>query len=208
MRTSIWFVRHGQTLANQQRRYQSRSDTPLTAYGQRQICALARRLQRIPFDVALVSPTERTHLMASAILADRPSIAHVMAPAWIETDHGDWEGLTYHEVLARFPHTAQQRFSDVLHGKATHGESLAEVATRVAGAWSDLLQHYRGGRVLVVTHATPIQLALCTVSGVTVTRHWQWRVDLGSITALDVYASNTIVRMVNEVPRIAVPKET
>ncbi len=208
MRTSIWFVRHGQTLANQQRRYQSRCDTPLTAYGQRQICALAQRLQRIPFDVALVSPTERTRLTAGAILADRPGVMDIMAPAWSETDHGDWEGLTYHEVLAHHPHMVQQRFHDVLHGKATHGESLAEVATRVAGAWSDLLQSYHGGRVLVVTHATPIQLVLCIVSGLPVTRHWQWRIDLGSITALDVYASDTIVRMVNEVPRIAVSKET
>lgn len=202
MRTSIWFVRHGQTLANQQRRYQSRCDTPLTAYGQQQIRALARRLQRIPFDVALVSPTERTRLTASAVLADRPSVAQVLAPVWTESDHGDWEGLTYHEVLARFPHTAQQRFRDALHGKAPHGESLAEVATRVTEAWSDLLRHYRGKRVLVVTHATPIQLVLCTVSGLPVTRHWQWRIDLGSITALDVYASDAIVRMVNEVPRI------
>ncbi len=208
MRTSIWFVRHGQTVANQQRRYQSHSDTPLTAYGQSQIYALARRLERIPFDVALVSPTERTRLTAGAILADRPPITQNITPAWIETSHGDWEGLTYHEVLARFPHTAQQRFSDALHGKATHGESLSDVATRVASAWSDLLHHYRGGRVLVVTHATPIQLALCTVSGLPITRHWQWRVDLGSITALDVYGADTIVRMVNEVPRIAIPKET
>ncbi len=32
--------------------------------------------------------------------------------------------------------------------------------------------------------------------------HWRWRVDLGSVTALDVYGGGPIVRMVNEVPRL------
>jgi 2,3-bisphosphoglycerate-dependent phosphoglycerate mutase/probable phosphoglycerate mutase len=208
-RTSIWLVRHGQTEMNRQQRYQGRSDSPLTDYGQRQAAALAHRLRRIPFEVALVGPSGRTRATAAALLEGRATpAAPTEAPAWAETNHGQWEGLTYREVLARFPAEAEARFAAGADGKPTGGESLAEVAARVGAAWDDILRRYPGGRVLVVTHATPIQLVLCATTGMPPTAHWHWRIDLGSVTCLDVYPAGAIVRMVNEVPRSAISADT
>ena len=67
-------------------------------------------------------------------------------------------------------------------------------------AWEDLLQGYAGGRVLVVTHGTPIRLLLCSLTGVPFGQHWKFRIDLGGVTALDVYPTATILRTLNEVP--------
>jgi alpha-ribazole phosphatase len=203
LRTSVWLVRHGQTRNNLARRYQSRDDSPLTAYGRRQMAALAERLRPIPFATALVSPTERTRLLADAILAGRRPVAVRLDGAWAETNHGSWEGLTYREVLARFPEQARARWADGVNGRAEGGESLAEVSARVATAWRALLRDHKGGRVLVATHATPIQLVLCECFGLAPTQHWRWRVDLGSVTCVDVYGGGAIVRMVNEVPPLA-----
>jgi alpha-ribazole phosphatase len=202
MRTSVWLVRHGQTGHNLQRRYQGSSDSPLTAYGRLQTAALAARLRRVPFNVALVSPAERTRLAAGAILEGRAGVAAQLDPVWAETNHGRWEGLTYREVLARFPAEARARWGQGIHGRAEGGESLAEVHARILVAWRALLQAHIGGRVLVVTHATPIQLVLCACFGLDPGRHWNWRIDLGSVTCLDIYATGPIVRMVNEVPPI------
>jgi len=206
MRTSVWLVRHGQTRLNLERRYQGGSDSPLTDYGRLQMAAVATRLRRVPFGAALVSPAERTRLAAGAILAGRQGVHAQLDPAWAETNHGRWEGLTYREVLARYPAEARARWGQGIHGRAEGGESLAETQVRIAAAWQALLQTQRGGRVLVVTHATPIQLVLCQCFGLGASEHWRWRIDLGSITCLDVYAGGAIVRMVNEVPRIDVAK--
>jgi 2,3-bisphosphoglycerate-dependent phosphoglycerate mutase/probable phosphoglycerate mutase len=206
-RTSIWLVRHGQTELNRQRRYQGGSDSSLTDYGQQQVNALAQRLRRLPFEVALVSPTGRTRETARVLLAGRSSVTAIEAPSWAETNHGQWEGLTYREVMQRFPAEARARFAGGANGKPTGGESLAEVAARVGAAWNNLLHTYPGGRVLVVTHAAPIQLVLCAALGMPVTAYWRWRIDLGSVTCLDVYPSGAIIRMVNEVPRIVMQKE-
>lgn len=201
MRTSIWLVRHGQTELNKARRYQSRSDSHLTPFGQRQAAALAFRLRRTPFDVAITSPTTRARRTAESILANRATVLADDA-RWAETHHGRWEGMTYREVRARFPEEAISRFADPLHGRASGGESLAEVQARVLAGWNELLQQHQGGRVLVVTHATPIQLILCHIAGMPPTQHWQWRIDLGSVSAVDMYGSAAITRMVNEVPRV------
>jgi 2,3-bisphosphoglycerate-dependent phosphoglycerate mutase/probable phosphoglycerate mutase len=201
MRTSIWLVRHGQTELNKARRYQSTSGSSLTAFGERQARALAYRLRRTPFHQAIVSPTRRAHMTAEYILAERATPTH-SDPRWAETHHGRWEGLTYREVRARFPEEAVARFADPMHGRAQGGESLAEVAERVLAGWHELLQEHSGGRVLVVTHATPIQLVLCHITHLSPALHWHWRIDLGSVTAIDMYGTSAIVRMVNEVPRM------
>src|SRR5262245_17890700 len=202
MRTSIWLVRHGQTALNRARRYQGATDSPLTPYGLRQAAALARRLRRIPFGVAVVGPALRAQVTAETILAERDTPI-VEDSRWREASHGRWEGLTYHEVRTRFPVEAATRFADALHGKPEGGESLAEVAERVVEGWRTLLGQHPGGRVLVVTHATPIQLVLCLLSGMAPAQHWRWRIDLGGLTAIDVYGGGAIVRMVNEAPRLA-----
>jgi alpha-ribazole phosphatase len=201
MRTSIWLVRHGQTELNKARRYQGASDSLLTPYGIRQATALAQRLRRTPFKLAITSPAMRARHTATAILGNRDAPL-LDDRRWDEIHHGRWEGLTYAEVRARFPHEAVLRFADALNGRPSGGESLAEVAARVAEAWAALLQQNPGGRVLVATHATPIQLVLCALNGMPPTLHWHWRIDLGSVTAIDVYGGGTIIRMVNEVPRL------
>ncbi|WP_129674869.1 histidine phosphatase family protein [Candidatus Chloroploca sp. Khr17] len=200
MRTSIWFVRHGQTQFNLERRYQSWSNSPLTAYGHRQSRAVALRLRRIPFDVALVSPAERTQRTAQEILAGRRGVTVRLDQNWAESHHGHWEGLTYREVLQQFPDEARARWSAGINGRAEGGESLAEVYARVAAAWRALLHDHPGGRILVVTHATPIQLVLCECFGLAPGSHWHWRIDPGSLTSLDAYAAGVILRMVNHVP--------
>jgi alpha-ribazole phosphatase len=201
MRTSVWLVRHGQTRANLERRYQGRSDSPLTSYGRRQAAALATRLRPLPFGLVIASPRERTRLMAEAVMEGRQGAELRSDPAWAEADHGRWEGLTYAEVLARYPDEARARWRDGVDGKAEGGESLAELNTRVVGAWLSLLRANPGGRILIATHATPIQLVLCASLGMPPRDHWRWRIELGSVTCLDIYSSGAIVRMVNEVPR-------
>jgi len=201
MRTSIWLVRHGQTELNKARRYQGAGDSSLTPFGIRQAAALAQRLRRTPFKLAITSPAMCARATASAILGDRDAPL-IDDARWAETNHGRWEGLTYAEVCVRFPQEAAARFADALNGRPNGGESLAEVAMRVADGWAALLQQNPGGRVLLATHATPIQLVLCAQSGMSPALHWRWRIDPGSVTAIDVYGGGSIIRMVNEVPRL------
>ncbi|MEI7644779.1 MAG: histidine phosphatase family protein [Chloroflexales bacterium] len=202
MRTSVWLIRHGQTQANRERRYQSHSDSPLTGYGQRQVAALAAHLRAIPFGLAIASPRERTVMAAEAILAGRQGVTRREDLAWAEVGHGRWEGLTYAEVRAQYPDEARARWAAGVNGKAEGGESLAEASARIGAAWRNLLHDHPGGRILIATHATPIQLVLCASLGLPPQDHWHWRIDLGSLTCLDVYPTGAIIRVVNAVPRL------
>jgi len=207
MHTSIYLLRHAQTQANLEHRYQSWSDSPLTSYGQLQARSLAARLKRLPFQQIVLSPSQRCHATFSFLKDHYPKAELTVDSAWAEVHHGRWEGLTYQEVQERYPEELQARFGAGIHGKAEGGESLYEVAQRVQQAWRALLERCADQRVLVISHATPIQLVLCSVFNLPPDLHWQWRIDLASISAVDVYPGGAIVRCVNEVPTLRAREE-
>jgi alpha-ribazole phosphatase len=199
--TDVWLVRHTQTDWNKQRRYQSRSDRPLTEFGCARAEAVACRLQRFPFSAIVTTGLCRTDHLATLIAAQHAHSPQIERDErWGEADHGCWEGLTYAEVTARYPAQARQRLSDIWHSRAHGGESTADLWVRVEQAWTDLLRHHTGGHILVVTHATPIQLLLCALLKLPFDHSWQFRIDLGGVSNLDLYPSGAITRVINEVP--------
>jgi alpha-ribazole phosphatase len=199
--TDVWLVRHPQTDWNKERRYQSRSDRPLTEFGRLRLDAIAQRLRRIRFSTIITSELNCTDEVARAVAAQQVQAPHIERDArWREADQGDWEGLTYNEVVARYPAQARQRFGAMWHSRVHGGESIADLWQRVQAAWNDALRLHTGEHILIVTHGTPIQLLLCAMLNLPFEQYWQWRIDLGGITNLDLYPSGAITRVINEVP--------
>jgi 2,3-bisphosphoglycerate-dependent phosphoglycerate mutase/probable phosphoglycerate mutase len=197
----VWLLRHGQTAWNLQRRYLSDTDLPLTPYGERQARAANAFFGHRKVDVIVHSGLARTAATATLIAAQHGA-ALVCDPRWREASHGAWEGLMYQQVVAQFPQEAKRRANNPLDAVPGGGESLRMAAERVYAAWSELGERYSHQRVLIVTHATPIQIILCQLTGIPLAEHWRWRVDLGSATGIDCYPGATILRAVNAIPRI------
>lgn len=199
--TDVWLVRHPQTDWNKERRYQSRSDRPLTDFGLLRLDAIAQRLRRIGFSTIITSGQTRTAEVARAVAAQQLRPPQIIADQrWQEADHGAWEGLTYNEVTTQYQAQTRQRFADSWNSRAHGGESTADLWQRVQAAWNDVLRQHNGEHILIVTHATPIQLLLCAMLNLPFEQYWQWRIDLGGITNLDLYPSGAITRVINEVP--------
>ncbi|MGB3682895.1 MAG: histidine phosphatase family protein [Rubrobacteraceae bacterium] len=196
--THVKLARHTQTDWNKEGRYQGHSDRPLTNFGRARAKAVAARLRRGSYAAVLSTGLSRTDDLASEIAGSGLE----KDGRWREVDHGLWEGLTHEEVSTRYGEQARHRFGNFWNSRAHGGESGADLWGRVESAWEDLLRRHAGGRILVVTHGTPIRLLLCSLTGVPFEQHWKFRIDLGGVTALDVYPSATILRSVNEVPSL------
>ena len=97
----MYFIRHGETVWNREKRKQGWSDSPLTLKGiaQAKLAANAIRLQDIDKMVFLVSPLARTKQFAS-LMGEHLGIS---LARWVEEDalkehcFGQWEGLTRSE---------------------------------------------------------------------------------------------------------------
>jgi broad specificity phosphatase PhoE len=174
---TIYYIRHGLTDWNREGRLQGRRDTPLNRQGRAQsvVCAdilrdLLRRDGRAPLDLGYVSsPLVRateTMDIVRATLELAPG-GYALEPRLAEISFGEWEGLTYDEVLKRDSDVVARREGSKWRFQPPRGESYVEVAARVS-AWHDTLTrdtvvcaHGGTGRALVAVRgvAPPEQAA-------------------------------------------------
>ncbi|HET9096001.1 MAG TPA: histidine phosphatase family protein [Candidatus Baltobacteraceae bacterium] len=155
------FVRHGSTQWNSQRRFQGQSDIPLDERGRAQAQALAALLRGEDFDHAVSSDLSRAYDTARAIRGDLPLERD---ERWREFAFGAWEGLTWEQILERFPEAADQQWSVAKRYAPPGGETFESVQARVSHALDDLAASGHAN-VLIVTHAGPLHAMLHTFFG-------------------------------------------
>lgn len=97
-------MRHGQTPANAEGRYQGALDIALSDTGVAQISAQAKMLvlAHAPFQQLLSSPLLRAR-QSAALVADELALPVTLAPAFRDRHVGVFEGLTQQEARARYP---------------------------------------------------------------------------------------------------------
>ncbi len=158
--TTTLLLRHGQTALSAERRFAGRGDFPLTGLGLEQAAAAAARLaQRGDIDLVLTSPLRRARQTAAAV-ADAVGVPLDVDDDLAETDFGSWEGMTFAEVMARWPDEMTAWLADA-DAAPPGGESFAAVAVRVDAALDRLLAAHQGQTVVVVSHVTPIKTIVC-----------------------------------------------
>src|SRR5213080_640935 len=116
--TRLLLLRHGQTEMSAERRYSGRGDVPLTELGRAQAAAAAKRLAATDGLVVdgevvpiIASPLTRTMQTAQAV-ADALGGRVETHPGLIETDFGEWEGLTFAEAAERDPELHRRWLGD------------------------------------------------------------------------------------------------
>jgi broad specificity phosphatase PhoE len=146
-------VRHGQTAWNAVRRFQGWTDVPLDEHGRAQARDLAAHLADERFDIAVASDLSRAAATAAAIGA-ACRITVEPEPRLREMHFGDWEGLTWDEIVARAPELAERPPTAPAYYAPAGGESFDAVIARVRLVLRDLTARLGAkGRALVVSHA-------------------------------------------------------
>ncbi len=158
---TLTLIRHAATAFNDEGRYQGQRDPDLSTRGVSQAKALARRLaaQRAVFDSVWASDRRRAWRTAAFAL---PRAIVRQDASLRELDFGVFDGLSYGENLARFPHRFLAWLADPWHVRPPSGEALAELTVRIA-AWVAQLAPEQN--VLAFTHAGPIRVLLARALG-------------------------------------------
>ncbi|MEV3810764.1 histidine phosphatase family protein [Aeromonas allosaccharophila] len=146
-------IRHAETQANAEGRYQGSLDIGLNDDGVRQISRLAEEVAVTmpPFDRLLASPLLRTRECA-AILSRQLGLPVEFAPAFRERDVGLFEGLTEAEARARYPELWARNITQRWAQAPPGGETLDEVIARISQGLTALASTTEGERVLLVAH--------------------------------------------------------
>jgi alpha-ribazole phosphatase len=156
-------VRHGRTEWNAAHRFQGRSDIPLSEEGAGQAAAIAAALAAETFDSIYSSDLRRALQTAHTIAVGR-NLEVRLDYRLREFDFGAWEGLTWAEILERFPDTNAAGRTSAGEYAPPGGETFNEVRARVRGFWSERLAG-PGARIVVVTHAGVLHAFIAELFG-------------------------------------------
>jgi probable phosphoglycerate mutase len=196
--TTTVLLRHGETPLSVERRFAGRGDIPLTETGRLQAKAAAQRLAaRGGVQLIVTSPLQRARLTADAVAASTGAPVEV-DDGWIETDFGEWEGLSYAEAMERWPDevTAWMKDTSVAPPR---GESFSAAGRRVLAALDRLLARAEPGRVVVVSHVTPMKTVLRHALLAPPAALRRMHLDVACLCEVDWYADGpSVVRSLND----------
>ena len=152
-----------------------------------------RSSARVPFS----SPLKRAHDTAKAA-ADALGLTVEIDDDLIETDFGEWEGLTFPEAAKRHPEVHGRWLRDTSL-QPPGGESFDEVQHRVQRARDRIIVDHGPGTVLVVSHVTPIKTLLRLALGAGPSILHRLHLDLASLSIAEFYPDDgASVRLVND----------
>jgi broad specificity phosphatase PhoE len=177
----FYFIRHGETDWNVERRLQGSRDIPLNGRGRRQAAQCGDTLRslietggRTPADFAyasspLLRASETMDIVRGAL--GLPAAGYATDPRLAELSFGRWEGRTYKEIGAANPAALKLRDRDRWNHRPPGGESYADLLVRLR-AWYDGVT----GNVVVTAHGG-VARAIMVMFGVRTTAE----VPLGDI---------------------------
>jgi len=190
-------VRHGQTNANLEQRYQGQTSVSLNAIGRAQARQLADRFRQHAIDEIIASDLRRAMQTAQTIAAP-----HNMA---VEPDvrlremaFGDWEGLTWGEIQARWPERVAAWLENPLNVAPPAGETLQQVAVRVQDFCQDVMRRKDDLAIMVVSHGGPLRVLLCLALGLSVREHWRFKLDVASVSQIEMYNDTAVLTLLND----------
>ncbi len=206
--TRLILVRHASTEHSPQRRFSGRNDLPLSDAGEQQATALAGRAASFGDVAAVVTSPLRRARQTADLLAAALGVQVDVSDGMVETDFGEWEGLTSAEVEQGWPGELA-RWLTTPDAAPPRGESFAEVTKRVRRARDAVIAGHPGATVVVVTHVTPIKTLLRLALDAPIGAMSRIHLDPASVTVADYFADGTpSIRLVNDTSHLVMPPAT
>jgi broad specificity phosphatase PhoE len=178
-------VRHGETIWNREGRVQGFSDIDLSDVGVDQARQLALSLKVTPIPAIYSSPLIRAQ-STTRIINQYHNAPVYIEPGLMEMDQGDFEGLTFQELMACEKDFLQKWMSDPASVQIPNGESFIELQDRAWKVIEGIVA--KSESALVVSHNFTIAAILCKIKNISLSQFRKVCVDT---------ASRTIIRFEN-----------
>jgi broad specificity phosphatase PhoE len=197
--TTLYLIRHGQTLANINHQLVGTTDIPLDPLGERQARWVAERMRDVHLDALLSSPLTRARATATEIARITGREPEII-PGLSEIHFGNAEGLTIDQVVLQFPEIAHlvDDIDDVSFAWPG-GDSRRGFHQRVFTTFLGILERYERQHVAVVCHGGVIGSFFAQIEGGSPNDFARYAVANCSITHLVVTPDHTQVHLWNEI---------
>lgn len=188
-------IRHGETLWNKEGRVQGASDVELSAGGKKQVELLALSLKDHPLEAIHASPLKRAYQTAE-IINEFHHLDIQIHRDLMEMDQGDFEGVSFKELLVGKKEFLQKWISDPASVKMPNGESLSELQNRAWRTMKEIIG--KSKNALVVSHNFTIAAILCRLCNISLADFRSACVDTASKTVVRLENNEAFIDLLND----------
>ena len=168
--THLIITRHGQSIANAQKRFAGHSDFDLSEIGKLQ-AELAGEYISKSFKIDIIYSSDLLRAYNTAVpTARRLGLEIIPTVELREIFAGDWEGMTTDDIAVLYQKDFDVWKNDYAFSRCTGGESTAEVYRRVIKTVTRLAEEHDGKTIMLSTHATLVRAIQAYSMGLDETR--------------------------------------
>lgn len=182
--TKLILVRHGETVWNQERRYQGQQDSALSALGIQQAHKTGEHLAKTEVSAIYTSDLARASITAQSIADHHEGLSLKLDPRLREMSFGVWEGLTRDEIREKYPDQFYSRYQDSLRTKIPGGELPPEVVERFNEFLEECLLKHENETIVVVSHGGTLRLAIAHLLHIPLEKSYCLRLNNAGISEL------------------------
>ena len=162
--TRFGLIRHAQTQWNLEKRIQGRSDSPLTADGERQATRWGQLLKPFEWDRIIASDIGRA-LKTANLINDCLNVSMITDSRLREQDWGQWVGRTTAQLKTEMPLEFDGQARAGWAFCPPGGEDRRNVQKRSQKALLEAAAQWPGSNILVVTHEGVIKSIIYHLCG-------------------------------------------
>ncbi len=192
----VILLRHAQSTANRMRLLTGRNNPELTRLGIRQARQASKIIKKRfpPLDALYASPLKRT-LKTAGIIAKKVGAPVIEDALLLETDFGEWEGLSREELYQK-PEW-DKYVHDPFHFRFPGGESPQDVKKRILLFRQKLLAGNDWENIAVISHYTPIVFYILSVLNSDDEKRAAFKIGNASATSVIVTEKGSYLEFLN-----------
>ena len=197
MATKLILIRHGQTEWNLKKRYSGFLDVGLNKTGKIQAKRLIGIFKEEKIDKVYTSDRKRA-IQTARIIFKKARIEKI--PDLREVHFGVFEGLTYKEIMAKYPVIYKKWLKDPFSVRPPKGEHIQDFKKRIVTALHRIVKLNKNKTVAVFTHggAISIYMGHLLKSG----KFWEQIPQSASVSILEFKGKKPKIKLFNGVSHL------
>jgi broad specificity phosphatase PhoE len=212
MATTIYLIRHGETVDADSRRYKGHIDVPLSERGIDQIKRLSDYLGQHSSisshnvqngstlnDIEPLNNMEQSKIRAvysSGLSRALESAEIIAAPFGIkpiirddlkERNFGAWEGMTFDDISKKWPEAFTAWAENPLKFSPMEGESTLEARDRAMKAFNEIISEHKDEDIAIVSHGGITRIILCELLGMPLENIFRIEQDFAALNIIELW---------------------
>lgn len=181
--TTLWLIRHAEVAERYHNIFGGRIDMELSPRGHKQAASLARYLQPVTLDVLYSSPMQRVQQTLAPLLRKK-SIKPRILDGLREVDFGDWTGLSWDGVQAKYGISAFAWLDQLELAAIPNAESAASFRARVEPCLREILGSHPGQQIAIACHGGVIRMLMAILLDWPLPKMAPFEIEYASVTQM------------------------